>query len=369
MKNNILLIISLFAINFITSQDLKLPSIISDNMILQQDSDVSFWGWSKSNSQVLINVSWNKKTFKVKSDSKGKWLLKVKTPKSGKSHQVSFQSNSKRVVISNILMGEVWVASGQSNMQMNLDGYRNEPVFGANDAIYGTGRYGTATYGSTSPTINAPSSLATGTVASVGVGASENLASVSATVTLGFVRTIPFILQSVSATGAVGTVFLVTSAGVTGVSAEARTVFRLDSLSSAGVINFTLSGTGGSSVTVSANIADTSDLQALATAINQQSSTTGIVARGEGAAITLINEAGDDVTITDFSGGGSVNLTGRNYDDTAADGGPITLINGGFDSTRVVGQVRLESSETFNLAGVDFSLSVDTTSNLASVNH
>ena len=135
MKNNILLIISLFAINFITSQDLKLPSIISDNMILQQDSDVSFWGWSKSNSQVLINVSWNKKTFKVKSDSKGKWLLKVKTPKSGKSHQVSFQSNSKRVVISNILMGEVWVASGQSNMQMNLDGYRNEPVFGSNDAI------------------------------------------------------------------------------------------------------------------------------------------------------------------------------------------------------------------------------------------
>ncbi len=45
-------------------------------MILQQDSDVSFWGWSKSNSQVLINVSWNKKTFKVKSDSKGKMAIK-----------------------------------------------------------------------------------------------------------------------------------------------------------------------------------------------------------------------------------------------------------------------------------------------------
>ena len=107
MKNNILLIISLFAINFITSQDLKLPSIISDNMILQQDSDVSFWGWSKSNSQVSINVSWNKKTFKVKSDSKGKWLFKVKTPKSGKSHKISIKSGDQKVVISNILMGEV----------------------------------------------------------------------------------------------------------------------------------------------------------------------------------------------------------------------------------------------------------------------
>jgi hypothetical protein len=94
-----------------------------------------------------------------------------------------------------------------------------QAFFGANDAIYGTGRYGTATYGSTSPTINAPSFQLIGTVASVGVGASENLASVSATVTIGLIRTIPFILRSVSATGAVGTVSLVTSAGVTGVSA------------------------------------------------------------------------------------------------------------------------------------------------------
>ena len=135
MKNNIVLIISFFAFNFIVSQDLKLPTIFSDNMILQQDSVVSIWGWSKSNSQVSINVSWNKKTFKIKSNSEGKWLLKVNTPKSGKSHQITVQSNNKRVVIANVLMGEVWMASGQSNMQMNLNGYRNEPVFGANDAI------------------------------------------------------------------------------------------------------------------------------------------------------------------------------------------------------------------------------------------
>jgi len=75
-----------------------------------------------------------------------------------------------------------------------------QAFFGANDAIYGTGRYGTAIYGSTSPTINAPSFLTTGTVASIGVGASENLASVSATVTIGEIRTIPLILNSVSAT-------------------------------------------------------------------------------------------------------------------------------------------------------------------------
>jgi len=97
--------------------------------------------------------------------------------------------------------------------------------FGANDALYGTGRYGTARYGITSPTINAPSISATGIVASVAfdgleVDVSEIIPTgVSATVTIGLVRTIPFILRSVSATGSVGTVFLITSAGATGVSA------------------------------------------------------------------------------------------------------------------------------------------------------
>lgn len=95
-----------------------------------------------------------------------------------------------------------------------------QALFGANDGIYGTGRYGVARYDSSSPTINAPSILGTGAVASVQVNVSEIISTgVSGTLSLGLVRTIPFISQSVSATGAVGTVFLITSAGVTGVSA------------------------------------------------------------------------------------------------------------------------------------------------------
>ena len=52
MKNNLLIIISLFTINLIASQNLKLPSIFNDNMVLQQDSNVSIWGWSKSKSSI-----------------------------------------------------------------------------------------------------------------------------------------------------------------------------------------------------------------------------------------------------------------------------------------------------------------------------
>jgi len=135
MKNNILLIISLFAINLIASQNLKLPSIFNDNMILQQDSNVSIWGWSKSRSSISITVSWNEKTLITNSDDHGKWIINIKTPKSGKSHEISLKSGDQKISLSNILMGEVWIASGQSNMQMNLKGYNNEPVLGANDAI------------------------------------------------------------------------------------------------------------------------------------------------------------------------------------------------------------------------------------------
>jgi len=135
MKNKTLLIISFLTFNLIVSQDLKLPTIFSNNMIMQQESVVSIWGWSKPNSKVSINVSWNKKKYKTKSNNSGEWLLKILTPKAGKVHKISIDTNTDLIHITNVLMGEIWIASGQSNMQMNLNGYNNEPIIGANDAI------------------------------------------------------------------------------------------------------------------------------------------------------------------------------------------------------------------------------------------
>ena len=135
MKNKTLLIISFLTFNLIVSQDLKLPTIFSNNMIMQQESVVSIWGWSKPNSKVSINVSWNKKKYKTKSNNSGEWLLKILTPKAGKVHKISIGTNTDLIHITNVLMGEIWIASGQSNMQMNLNGYKNEPIIRANDAI------------------------------------------------------------------------------------------------------------------------------------------------------------------------------------------------------------------------------------------
>ena len=107
MKNKTLLIISFLTFNLIVSQDLKLPTIFSNNMIMQQESVVSIWGWSKPNSKVSVNVSWNKKKYKTKSNNSGEWLLKISTPKSGEAHKISIGTNTDLIHITNVLMG-IW---------------------------------------------------------------------------------------------------------------------------------------------------------------------------------------------------------------------------------------------------------------------
>lgn len=155
--------------------------------------------------------------------------------------------------------------------------------------------------------------------------------------------------------------------GETGVFAEARTVVSMGNFSSSGLVSFSLRGTGSNLISISATIVSTSDLSDLASAINQQSATTGISANSEGDTIKLINDAGDDIEISSFAGG-TVDVIARNFDDTASSGISRTLNVGGVaDSTRIIGQVRVESSAAFSLSGVDSSVSIDDDSSLASI--
>ena len=121
----------LVVITFIIScenqkQDLKLPSIFSDNMVLQQKTNVSFWGTSNSNERITINPSWGVSKF-INANNKGEWELKLKTPEAGGPYQIEVKSDSQTVVYNDVLIGEVWIASGQSNMGMRLsDGIENQ---------------------------------------------------------------------------------------------------------------------------------------------------------------------------------------------------------------------------------------------------
>ena len=95
---------------------LALPSVFSDHMILQQKTLVSFWGKSKPNDNIQIMGSWGEKS-NVKSDQQGDWELQLQTPIAGGPYEVKINDSKTSIIYKDVLIGEVWLASGQSNME------------------------------------------------------------------------------------------------------------------------------------------------------------------------------------------------------------------------------------------------------------
>lgn len=127
----IILFLSLFAIqqSSLGSQPslIKMPSIFSDNMVLQQKTNVTFWGMALPGTTVSIEVSWRAKTKTiVKPDST--WQIKLKTTKAGGPYEVKLQIGDSVIIYKNVMLGEVWLCSGQSNMEMPLAGWPDNPI-------------------------------------------------------------------------------------------------------------------------------------------------------------------------------------------------------------------------------------------------
>lgn len=121
--------------NIVAVAEVRLAEIFGDNMVLQQQAEVSIWGWAKPNSTITITSTWSKNKVTAKVDNNGKFRLKLPTPIASKTpQQITFNDGTK-LTINNILIGEVWLCSGQSNMEMPLKGYRNQPIEGSNMTI------------------------------------------------------------------------------------------------------------------------------------------------------------------------------------------------------------------------------------------
>lgn len=106
----------------------KLPSVLADNMVLQQKTDAALWGTAEPGRKVSVKTSWNKKKTVTTADPEtGKWLVRVATPEAGGPYEISI-SDGDRLTLRNILIGEVWFASGQSNMEMPVSGYGSQPA-------------------------------------------------------------------------------------------------------------------------------------------------------------------------------------------------------------------------------------------------
>ena len=119
-----------FCALFMSAQNsLRLSPIFASGMVLQQNADVIFWGWGEPNKKVKIFFSWDNKMLESKVNEKGRWEVKVKTPSAGYTpYTVSICSAQDSVLLSDILIGDVWFVGGQSNMQMNFHGNPDQPV-------------------------------------------------------------------------------------------------------------------------------------------------------------------------------------------------------------------------------------------------
>lgn len=136
MKNIFLVLIAVFCLSiFDSSAKIKLPSIISSNMILQRNTSVKIWGWAKVGEKITIETSWTSKKINVVTKANGRWEISILTTLSKESQTIHLSSLESNIKLANILFGEVWVCSGQSNMRQPLKGYTGQPVFEGNKAI------------------------------------------------------------------------------------------------------------------------------------------------------------------------------------------------------------------------------------------
>lgn len=154
----------------------------------------------------------------------------------------------------------------------------------------------------------------------------------------------------------------------TGVTANARSVAEFSNLSASGTVSFKLGGASADPSVVSAVVTDTSDLSALADAINKQSGQTGISATSKGSTLELVSDRGEKIEITEFSAGaaGTADLRAKTFDGSAYNGAVAAIAAGA--GARVDGQVQLEAASAFEVSGATATIvAADTYSELDSV--
>lgn len=135
MKSLLILLITFFLLNSNTEAKIKLPALLGDNMVLQQQTQVRLWGEATPNSTVTATPSWSKATVKTKANARGYWELFIQTPVAGFISHTLKLTDGEPVTLQHILIGEVWLCTGQSNMVMPLQGFDYCPIRHANQMI------------------------------------------------------------------------------------------------------------------------------------------------------------------------------------------------------------------------------------------
>ena len=136
-KISIVFLSALLTLSFqqFANAKVKLPAIVSSNMVLQRNTTVKLWGWADANEKITIKTSWLKASITIQADADGNWMTDVKTTNSKDQQTITLKSITSNILLENILFGEVWLCSGQSNMEMPMKGYVGQPIYGSAQTI------------------------------------------------------------------------------------------------------------------------------------------------------------------------------------------------------------------------------------------
>ena len=115
MHKRLFLFTALIALTIGAQAKVRLPHLISDNMVLQQQTDARLWGWAEPGKTVKVTTSWSDQVATAKTDKNGEWLVKVKTPKASYEPLSITFDDGEPLTINNVLSGEVWVCAGSGH--------------------------------------------------------------------------------------------------------------------------------------------------------------------------------------------------------------------------------------------------------------
>ena len=115
MKKHILFL--LLCLSLLANANISLPKIFANDMVLQRDKSIPIWGWADANEK--IEIKFNKQIKSTKADKNGKWTIQLEAEKAGGPYELLIKGKNK-IVIKNVLVGEVWICSGQSNMAFTV---------------------------------------------------------------------------------------------------------------------------------------------------------------------------------------------------------------------------------------------------------
>ena len=112
----------------------RLPALIGNGMVLQQNSEATLWGRADPGKKITVKTSWGKEKYTATAAADSTWEVKVRTIAAGGPHRIAI-SDGETLVLDDIMLGEVWLCGGQSNMEMPMCGFMNQPVDGSTEAL------------------------------------------------------------------------------------------------------------------------------------------------------------------------------------------------------------------------------------------